>query len=250
MPDSSSSTAPSSTTEETDFGANDWLLEEMYEQYTADPSSVDQTWATYFAAARRPGCRARAQPSDRHAGRAGPGRAATAAPPAPRRRLAGPEAPAGGRTAAAAASRPAEQAATPSAGTGRAASRGHGHHARGPTPTVEKPSTNREGRPATPGQPRRRAGRPAEPVRPPRRRQARSRSARTLRGAPARTAKNMDLSLSVPTATSVRSLPVKLLIDQRVVINNHLRRARGGKVSYTHLIGYAMVQALKSRARP
>src|SRR3712207_5456000 len=56
----------------------------------------------------------------------------------------------------------------------------------------------------------------------------------------------MDISLSVPTATSVRSLPVKLLIDQRVVINNHLRRSRGGKVSYTHLIGYAMVQALKT----
>ena len=68
---------------------------------------------------------------------------------------------------------------------------------------------------------------------------SRSRSCTTLRGAPARTAKNMDLSLSVPTATSVRSLPVKLLIDQRIVINNHLRRARGGKVSYTHLIGYA-----------
>ena len=68
----------------------------------------------------------------------------------------------------------------------------------------------------------------------------------TLKGAPARTAKNMDISLTVPTATSVRSLPVKLLIDQRVVINNHLRRARGGKVSYTHLIGYAMVQALKT----
>ena len=49
------------------------------------------------------------------------------------------------------------------------------------------------------------------------------------------------LSLAVPTATSVRSLPVTLLIDQRVVINNHLRRARGGKVSYTHLIGYALV---------
>ena len=56
----------------------------------------------------------------------------------------------------------------------------------------------------------------------------------------------MEISLAVPTATSVRSLPVKLLIDQRVVINNHLRRARGGKVSYTHIIGYAMVQALKS----
>ena len=31
-----------------------------------------------------------------------------------------------------------------------------------------------------------------------------------------------------------------------MVINNHLRRARGGKVSYTHIIGYAMVQALKT----
>ena len=67
-----------------------------------------------------------------------------------------------------------------------------------------------------------------------------------LRGAPARTAKNMDASLSVPTATSVRSVPVKLLWDNRTVINNHLARARGGKVSFTHLIGYALVRALRS----
>ncbi|HKN42335.1 MAG TPA: hypothetical protein VJW23_00315, partial [Propionibacteriaceae bacterium] len=33
---------------EADFGANDWLLEEMYEQYAADPNSVDETWAEYF----------------------------------------------------------------------------------------------------------------------------------------------------------------------------------------------------------
>ena len=56
----------------------------------------------------------------------------------------------------------------------------------------------------------------------------------------------MDESLTVPTATSVRSVPVKLLFDQRIVINNHLARARGGKVSFTHLIGYAIVQAIKS----
>ncbi|KAJ1684418.1 hypothetical protein LUZ63_020173 [Rhynchospora breviuscula] len=49
----------------------------------------------------------------------------------------------------------------------------------------------------------------------------------------------------MPTATSVRSLPVKLLFDNRIVINNHLKRARGGKVSFTHLIGYALVRALK-----
>jgi 2-oxoglutarate dehydrogenase E1 component len=67
-----------------------------------------------------------------------------------------------------------------------------------------------------------------------------------LRGAAARTAQNMDASLTVPTATSVRSVPVKLLFDNRTVINNHLRRARGGKVSFTHLIGYAVVQAIKA----
>ena len=55
----------------------------------------------------------------------------------------------------------------------------------------------------------------------------------------------MEASLAVPTATSVRAVPAKLLIDNRVVINNHLRRGRGGKVSFTHLIGYAMVQALR-----
>lgn len=61
-----------------------------------------------------------------------------------------------------------------------------------------------------------------------------------------RTAKNMEESLSVPTATSVRSMPMKLVIDQRTVINNFLRTSKGGKVSFTHLIAYAMVQAMKA----
>lgn len=56
----------------------------------------------------------------------------------------------------------------------------------------------------------------------------------------------MNASLELPTATSVRAVPVKLLFDNRIVINNHLKRARGGKISFTHLIGYAMVQALKA----
>jgi multifunctional 2-oxoglutarate metabolism enzyme len=67
---------------------------------------------------------------------------------------------------------------------------------------------------------------------------------RPLKGAAARTVINMEASLSVPTATSVRAVPAKLLVDNRVVINNHLRRGRGGKVSFTHLIGYALVRAL------
>jgi 2-oxoglutarate dehydrogenase E1 component len=65
-----------------------------------------------------------------------------------------------------------------------------------------------------------------------------------LRGAAARTAANMAASLAVPTATSVRSVPAKLLIDNRIVTNNHLARGRGGKISFTHLIGFALVRAL------
>jgi 2-oxoglutarate decarboxylase len=66
-----------------------------------------------------------------------------------------------------------------------------------------------------------------------------------LRGAAAAIAKNMDASLSVPTATSVRAVPAKLMADNRIVINNHLKRTRGGKISFTHIIGYAMVRALQ-----
>jgi 2-oxoglutarate dehydrogenase E1 component len=66
-----------------------------------------------------------------------------------------------------------------------------------------------------------------------------------LKGMAKALAANMDQSLSVPTATSVRTVPAKLMIDNRIVINNHLRRARGGKVSFTHLIAWAMIKALK-----
>ncbi|MFM9050504.1 MAG: 2-oxoglutarate dehydrogenase E1 subunit family protein, partial [Actinomycetota bacterium] len=67
-----------------------------------------------------------------------------------------------------------------------------------------------------------------------------------LKGPAARIVGNMEASLAVPTATSVRGVPAKLLADNRVVINNHLARGRGGKVSFTHLIGYAVVRALAS----
>ena len=67
-----------------------------------------------------------------------------------------------------------------------------------------------------------------------------------LRGAAAAVVKNMNLSLTIPTATSVRAIPATLMIDNRIVINNHLKRTRGGKISFTHLLGYAIVQAVKS----
>ena len=67
-----------------------------------------------------------------------------------------------------------------------------------------------------------------------------------IRGVSARVVQSMEASLSVPTATSVRAIPAKLMIDNRTVINNHLKRARGGKVSFTHIIGYAMIKAMRA----
>ena len=67
-----------------------------------------------------------------------------------------------------------------------------------------------------------------------------------LRGVSARVVQSMEGSLTVPTATSVRAVPAKLMIDNRTVINNHLKRGRGGKVSFTHLIGYAMIKAIRA----
>ncbi|MGH2673092.1 MAG: 2-oxo acid dehydrogenase subunit E2, partial [Actinomycetota bacterium] len=65
-----------------------------------------------------------------------------------------------------------------------------------------------------------------------------------LTGAPALIARRMDESLTVPTATSVRTVPAKLLELNRRLINRHLERVQGGRVSFTHLIGYAIVRAL------
>ena len=66
-----------------------------------------------------------------------------------------------------------------------------------------------------------------------------------LRGMSKTLASNMDESLTVPTATSVRTIPAKLMIDNRIVINSHMARTRGGKVSFTHIIGWALIQTLK-----
>src|SRR5690625_4657920 len=67
-----------------------------------------------------------------------------------------------------------------------------------------------------------------------------------LRGVGARIVENMETSLGVPTATSVRDVPAKLLEVNRRIINNYLKRTRGGKVSFTHLIAYALVRAIET----
>ncbi len=65
-----------------------------------------------------------------------------------------------------------------------------------------------------------------------------------LRGASARIVSNMNASLAVPTATSVRTVSARLLEINRVALNESLSRSGGAKVSFTHLIAFAIVKGL------
>ena len=65
-----------------------------------------------------------------------------------------------------------------------------------------------------------------------------------LRGPALKIVENMESSLSVPTATSERRIPVKLLDENRRLINKHLAENDRGKASYTHLIAWALLRAL------
>jgi 2-oxoglutarate decarboxylase len=135
-----------------------------------------------------------------------------------------------------------------------------------PAPAADSQATSANGQPATgapaPAAPPAQAAQPkpaadgaaapapaaqAEPAKPkaPAATPAEGDEVQVLRGAAAAVVKNMNASLNVPTATSVRAIPAKLMIDNRIVINNHLKRTRGGKISFTHLLGYAIVQAVK-----
>ncbi len=67
-----------------------------------------------------------------------------------------------------------------------------------------------------------------------------------LRGIAARIAQNMEASLSIPLATSQRTISVKVIDENRRIINQHLTLVGKRKVSYTHLIGWAILRALKT----
>ncbi|MFQ5748041.1 MAG: multifunctional oxoglutarate decarboxylase/oxoglutarate dehydrogenase thiamine pyrophosphate-binding subunit/dihydrolipoyllysine-residue succinyltransferase subunit [Planctomycetota bacterium] len=66
-----------------------------------------------------------------------------------------------------------------------------------------------------------------------------------LRGVAGRIARNMEASLEVPTATTVRTLPMKVLDENRRILNAHMKVRALGKASFTHLFAFAMVRALK-----
>jgi 2-oxoglutarate dehydrogenase E1 component len=173
-----------------DFGANDWLVDEMHEAWVKDPASVDPSWIPTL---------------QKYAAKL-----ETAGAPAP-----------------AAATAPAP---TPA----------FDPNVTGPITAVQPAARTTSAKPLETPVPAQAPGtsRPSESTE--------DNTVSPLKGMSKALAANMDASLSVPTATSVRTVPAKLMIDNRIVINNHLGRTRGGKVSFTHLIGWAMVRAIKS----
>jgi 2-oxoglutarate dehydrogenase E1 component len=70
-------------------------------------------------------------------------------------------------------------------------------------------------------------------------------NATPIRGGALKIVENMETSLGVPTATSNRRIPVKVLDENRRVINKYLQERGAGKASYTHLVAWAIIRALK-----
>ncbi len=170
------------------FGANEWLVDELYQQYLKDRNAVDPAWWDFFE-------------DYRAEQRSGPA-PMTPTTPAPRA--------------------PADEAAPrPVIIDGDV----------GQAPVAEAQPATAPYAQVTPRMVDGHAERDGEGV-------------ITLRGPAARVVTNMEASLTLPTATSVRDVPAKLLVDNRLEINHQLARGRGGKVSFTHLIGFALVEAL------
>ncbi|HVG31029.1 MAG TPA: multifunctional oxoglutarate decarboxylase/oxoglutarate dehydrogenase thiamine pyrophosphate-binding subunit/dihydrolipoyllysine-residue succinyltransferase subunit [Pyrinomonadaceae bacterium] len=86
--------------------------------------------------------------------------------------------------------------------------------------------------------PRAEAQAPAQATRP-------AGEAQAIRGAALKIVENMETSLTVPTATSNRQIPVKVLEENRSIVNRHLKEHNAGKASYTHFIAYAILRAIE-----
>ena len=172
-----------------EFGANEWLVDEMYEKYIVDKNSVEKSWWPILERYRQ-------------------------APDA---------AVAGSTPAASSGEPPTTTGTTPVARTTSREAKPQPIPAEAP-PTTPIPTSDKS------------ASEAPSPD---------ANVVAILKGMAKSLASNMDASLTVPTATSVRTIPAKLMIDNRIVINNHLKRARGGKVSFTHIIAWAMVETLK-----
>jgi len=66
-----------------------------------------------------------------------------------------------------------------------------------------------------------------------------------LKGVAAKIVDNMQSSLEIPTATTLRVIPVKMMFEDRAIINEYLDKSGEGKTTFTHFISWAVIQALK-----
>nr|WP_238348521.1 multifunctional oxoglutarate decarboxylase/oxoglutarate dehydrogenase thiamine pyrophosphate-binding subunit/dihydrolipoyllysine-residue succinyltransferase subunit [Ornithinimicrobium pratense] len=262
---------PSSDKILADFGANEWLVEEMRERFDQDPGSVGPEWRNYFENGQSSNgssshgseqAQGVASSPTSGSGSSSPSTSATTprptsrnkvAPAPPRRPSQGSSAQSGsaaqGSASKGTGSKDSGTKNSSSQGTGSKNSSSKNSSSQGTgsknSSSKESSSTSSTGNggasndgpktvPVARDAPAQRSAGPQNDV-----------THTPMRGAVARVVTNMESSLEVPTATSARAMPAKLLIDNRTVINNHLARSRGGKVSFTHLIGYAMIKALQ-----
>ncbi|MBS6030623.1 MAG: multifunctional oxoglutarate decarboxylase/oxoglutarate dehydrogenase thiamine pyrophosphate-binding subunit/dihydrolipoyllysine-residue succinyltransferase subunit [Kocuria rhizophila] len=245
-----------------EFAGNEWLVDELFEKYQADKNSVDKKWWPIFeqmdggdkpsevaSSSRRSDSDAKpAASSNQASGAQGSGKQVS-----PKQNSATQSS---GAQASGAKSSGTGAAASSSASAPKAAAAPE--RAKSPAPAAT--GSKAKGRPAgvdTEADAAEASGtkRPIRAQPEDHQGEASAKAAKEkpaedtvvkLRGPAKAVAANMEASLTVPTATTVRAVPAKLLIDNRLVINSHLARNRGGKVSFTHLVGYAVIRALSN----
>ncbi|MCB4207197.1 multifunctional oxoglutarate decarboxylase/oxoglutarate dehydrogenase thiamine pyrophosphate-binding subunit/dihydrolipoyllysine-residue succinyltransferase subunit [Arthrobacter sp. UM1] len=217
-----------------DFGGNEWLVDELYEQYLKDKNSVDKKWWSIFESMGSNSSESSA------AQKAASSPQAKAPAPAEQKSAASGEAKSHKAEGAKAADAQKDEANRQKASEADSSAHSSQSDVAGDAPAVAPAEPTKSSRPAEAPKPI-----PAQLQKSEKAESTEEDKVTPLRGPAKAIATNMDASLTVPTATTVRAVPAKLLIDNRVVINNHLARARGGKVSFTHLLGYAIVKAVK-----
>jgi multifunctional 2-oxoglutarate metabolism enzyme len=206
-----------------------WLIDEMYRLFLDDPESVSEAWREFFEDY---------QPAVPGVATQGQAPLASTETPDARRQTPSNETLAGtdGRAPDGGEGTPDARRQTPGDGTA-VATNGEPPQGADETPDARRQTPEEPNAAVTPtvdGQPSAKVENVEGPL------------VQQLRGAAAIVAERMEASRDIPTATSVRTVPAKLLEVNRQIINNQLKRlTKGGKVSFTHLIGWAIVRALK-----
>lgn len=194
------------------FGQNQWLVDEMFQQFQEDPQSVDPEWRELFETQGAPN-----------------GATPPAAPAKPTPTLHPASTPAAAASTATAATQPTAPRAAAETPKARAERRAK---STGPDSLAAEKKAAAERKKA------------ASPFTHANSKEMPPAGSTEMKGIAKAIAKNMDISLEMPTATSVRDMPAKLMFENRSMVNEQLKRTRGGKISFTHIIGYAMVKAV------